>query len=778
MNRITMLDKNSRRLISFVAMLICSGCASRDSPQNLSSSHFGAEQALTTQEQQSLVRLIDSELTQQFPHLRRHQGQVLLTRNDLQLIVSGPGPLASTPGFMPLWSKFYRQIGKTWQAQTWLSLPELSIRTADGTPLELIGQDIETANARTQLVATYRTREQQQAQARVTLRLRPESNVLEVRVQSSTPQALEWDLRLQRGTGEAHVIPLEQESLVGISMSLLPDLMSVISSAPLEDASDGIYHLVRTAKPSRTSRFFILFGPEAATYQARLVEQAMQCPRDEEAQTTACLDRTWQRVRPWTVQLPIRNTPAKGERKFMQSLYLHTKEGAFRALVPIWEGEQLRLVRTEKETLEALYPDSEGVLRHQAFDDEDKVVQLPALQRGVLSIELSPPGPAFIEVRDAVHRNGVSLSAWLQHRASDFLSPHAFLQKQWPAQIQLPAGDYRIQVFRGEARLCQQMVTIRPERKQQLRCQAEGPTWSHGPRLNLAIDAQSSAPEFYSAASIQKAIQLTPDDPSQDKGLTMLEATDPDLGLSLRAFPVTEAMRSKWQNFRGRHGAPSLQEFATFVRQQSQPPLLSLECPPPGFPLDENQWLALQLAPDVLEVFGCQQAELAPRFMAIAQLLQKKSPSPVRIAAAAPNRSYFTLYGGIPALTLYDRPPETGSEDFLVQSLKQGAFSAGLRTSLRLVPEGLQRQGVQSTLELNISSLDLLESPAILRIYDQTSLLGEQTLPKAKTQEQTLKVPVRLATDSKWLRLELVSRERGDAEAVALLLATTNFIAL
>ncbi|MFY7929108.1 MAG: hypothetical protein ACOVS5_09560, partial [Oligoflexus sp.] len=132
----------------------------------------------------------------------------------------------------------------------------------------------------------------------------------------------------------------------------------------------------------------------------------------------------------------------------------------------------------------------------------------------------------------------------------------------------------------------------------------------------------------------------------------------------------------------------------------------------------------------------------------------------------------------IPALTLYDRPPETGSEDFLVQSLKQGAFSAGLRTSLRLVPEGLQRQGVQSTLELNISSLDLLESPAILRIYDQTSLLGEQTLPKAKTQEQTLKVPVRLATDSKWLRLELVSRERGDAEAVALLLATTNFIAL
>lgn len=803
MKRKLALDKSLSRVLSLCFSLFSFACASQETLQSRVESSAPLELATETPPAKSYAQLITPQTTQRFQHLRKHQGQLLLARENLQLIFSGIPPISSHAAFSPLFAKAYRLTHKTWSAQPWLPIPELALRTPEGERLSLVGQDLENVQGHFRLVSIFRAA---RAEARVYLSFVAQGSALEVEIDSVNGKELLWDIRFGSGLGEEHPIPYEGDRLAGLTIALLPDVSSIVSSVALKAEREDA---ISTASPSARGGFYVLLDRQALGQQARLVERALSCyaplsapetQSESQADSLECLRAAWAPGPQWTVQLPAK-TPVRGEKRLMQALYVHTKEGSFRSVLPLFEGEQLKIAQPlaaadapgeppRIEALELLVPDREGVLQHRSLDPAETYLSLPALERGSLQIAVEPNEASFVEIRDAVHKDGVSLGAWLNVRASDLFSPHTLLQRSWPLQLQVPAGDYQIQVFNGTSVICQQRFTVRPERAQQVRCQAEGPNPKLSPRLSLSLDATQHSPELLDAARIQGTGRVERKMPSSaQKALwevPLIEATDPDLGLSLRAFPADEALRSEWATYkaqREREGASLLQDFTRFVRAQGKDLQIVLECPAAGFQIEEYEWLALTFEPDVLEVFGCLQAETAQNLLHVAERLQRKSSKAIKLAAAAPQRSLFPLYGEIPAIYLGQTP---ASPEQLAETLRKGLYSVGLKSEIELDPQTLNASS--RVLALKVRSYNLKKRQGLLRVLDQEGPLSEFPLPATSVTEWDLKVPLRLNARSRWLRIELLGlspTENGDIrtesegeERSTFLLASTNFLRL
>lgn len=809
MKRNTALGKSLSDVPSLCLSLFFCACVSQEIPQSRTETLSPVEATPEILPPKSYAQLITPQTSQRFQHLRKHQGQLLLARENLHLIFSGIPPISTRAAFTPLFAKAYRQAPKAWNTLPWLPIPELSLRTPEGERLPLVGQDVEAQEGHYRLVSLYRS---PRAEARVYLSFVPQTAALEVEIEASSGKALHWDLRFSHSLGEEHPIPYQQETLAGLSIALLPDVSSIVSSVPLKADRDEIYRSISTISPRTRSGFYLLLDRSSLSQQTRLVSRALRCFQKQGSDVDAnldCLRPAWNQGSYWTLQLPL--PPASGstssaasatlsakasprsDRRLMQSLYLHTKQGDFRSVLPIFEGEQVKIALPDSDSLtpasasepqqldenasasevELLVPDTEGVLQHRTLDPASPVVVLPPLARGQLQLFVEPNEPSFVEVRDAVHQDGVTLQAWLNVRAGDLFSPHTLLQRSWPLLMQVPAGDYQVQVFNGTSVICQQRLAVRPERVSQVRCQAEGPQPKLSPRLSLSLDAAQHSPELLEAARIQvssrvekKAQVPSPRSPLE---VPLIEATDPDLGLSMRAFPADEALRSEWNSVRTqREGVSPLQDFTRFVRAQRKDLQLVLECPAAGFQLEEYEWLALTFEPDILEVFGCLQPEMADKLLSIAQHLQQKSSKAIKLAAASPLRSLYPLYGEIPAIYLHQSQP--ASEEPW-EALREGLYSVGLKSEIEVDVKAVNHSSRQ--LSVKIRSYNLKKRPGLLRVFDQEGQLSEFPLPPTSLTEWDVKVPLRLTPRSRWLRVELLSRESSN-----FLLASTNFLSL
>jgi hypothetical protein len=755
-----------------IALLWPMSCATSDlipAQSDLSENHGAPLRDATSQ---AFAKLIDRELAASFPHLRPHQGQIVLGQNQLQVVASSVPPLSGGSIFYPVLSALYSRTGKTWQQQTWLPPLEISISTPSGEALALIGQDLETHSDSPRLISFFRAQNPAWGTARLDMEWLDGGPMIKVSLtQEGGAEGLRWKLRVPSGYGEEHTIPWDQDRVAGLTISFFPEVFTLLSQSPLTVKSDARQTLLTPAPSAALNSTFVLLpGREAALQQAALVAQLKQCTRECWKQPA--------RAEAWQIQLPLRRSLQKSDKRLFQSLFVHDDKGGFVSTLPIFEGEQLKWNLPLDQNWEVLYPDTQGILQKLEFDKGTRSAKLPALTLGSVQIDLKPGRPGFVEIRDAVRKNSVTWARHLAHRPYELVNAHSFLQKNWPLQAQLPGGDYQLQIRDGMQRLCVQRFTVLPGRHQVITCSGEDPKPELSLRAHLSLDSGTSE-EMLQAAQFQAIGHLVRPGREASHGVSeipMLMAEDPNLGLSLRAFPADESMRKNWLAVKPKDQAALLPAFAKFAQAQEPPLQLVLECPDSGFQFEDYRWLALTIEPDFMEVLGCQQPDLVEPLLQVAHKLQQKTTHPVKFAAATPFRGFDQDSDFIPALYV----PEPAN---LIAALRSGNYSLGLRSEIAVAGPlpSLGNEQTQ-TLQLQIRSYDLKDQPGLIRIYDQFGLLAEQKINAMRDPEQKLPIAVRLRPSSRFLRLELLGQGtpagQEDGLTQPFLLATSNFLSL
>lgn len=759
--------------IFFIAFLWPMACTSSDGTvahPEVAENHV---ESLSTSTPQAFAKLIDRELAASHPHLRPHQGQIVLGHDQLQVVASSVPPLSGGSIFYPLVSGIYKATGKTWQQQTWQPQLEINISTTTGETLGMIGQDIEHVHQRPHLISYFRSSNAALGQVRLDMEWLADSPLVKVSItQQGGTSPLRWKLRLASGFGEEHAIPLNQDHFAGVTVSLFPEVFTVLSQTPLSMETDQHYTVLNAQPtPVLNSSFVLLVGRQAVLQQAALVSQLKQCRAD-------CL-RLPARSETFQVQLPWRKPMQRHDKRLFQSLFVHDAQGGFVSTLPILEGEQLKWNLPPDQNWEVLYPDNQGVLQKLVFDRDTRSAQLPPLALGTVQIHLKPGRPGFVEIRDGVRKSSVAWAKQLAYRSTDVLNAHSFLQKTWPLNAQLPAGDYQLQILDGTQRLCVQRFTILPGRHQVLSCTSDDPRLELSLRANLSLDTGTSD-EMLQAANFQAIGRLLrggKDDESSAHEIPMLMAEDQNLGLSLRAFPADETMRKNWVSVKPKDYAALLPAFAKFAHGQNPPLQLVLECPNAGFQFEDYRWLALTIQPDMIEVLGCQQTDLVNAFLQVAHELQQKSTHAIKFAAAAPFLVRGLETDFIPAIYI----PES---DNVISALRNGEYSLGLRSEITLPGPLPQVNDLGAQLvTIQIRSYDLKDQNGLIRVHDQNGLLAEQAVAPSRDFEQSLRIPLRLRPTSRFLRFELVSQGlriegKKDGLTQPFLLATSNFLRL
>lgn len=768
----------------FTAVWVAAACTSADGPSLRLEGSDAVPGASSPAAPQAFAKLIDREMAASQPHLRAHQGQIALGQNQLELITSSVPPLTGGSVFYPLFTRIYKASGKTWQQQTWQPQLEIAVSTSTGEFLPMIGQDIEHQNNQPHLMIYFRGSDPAQGQMRLDMEWMGESPLVKATLtQQGGSSPLRWQLRLGAGWGAEHLIPFDQDHFAGLTISLFPDVFSILSQTPLEIKNDKQKTLLSAALPNSSGRssFLMLFGRNAALQQPALVDQMKQCAKKNEAD---CLRLANRISETWQVQLPIRQPMPRSEKRLFQSLFVHDAKGGFVSTLPIYEGEQLKWNLPTDPNWEVLYPDTQGILKKLSFDPDTRTATLPPLALGSLQVDLKPGRPGFVEIRDAIRRDGISWAPLLAHRPADVLTAHSFLQKSWPFAAHLPAGDYQLQIMDGMERICSQTFTILPGRNQTISCAGDAEAPELSLRANLSVDASSASDELLEASHFQaigRLVRSGKDDDASPNEIPMIMVEDLNLGLSLRAFPADETLRKAWLAVKPKDNEALLPAFARFARDRDSPLQVVLECPDADFQLEEYRWLALTIQPDIIEVFGCQQSDLVDELLQVAHKLQQKSPKAIKLAAAAPFPARMPGMEFIPAIYV---PIAAQNPVSLVTALRNGDYSLGLRSEIA-VPGPLPTIGDLNPqpLTVRIRSYDLNERSALIRIYDQNELLIEQAMAPSRDHEQTLRINLRLRPGSRFLRVELLSQGRtADAHQEALtqpfLLATSNFLGL
>ncbi len=749
--------------------MACTSSDNLPAQSELTENHVSPARDATSQ---AFAKLIDRELAASHPHLRAHQGQIVLGQNQLQVVASSVPPLSGGSIFYPVLRAVYKATGKTWQQQTWLPPLEINISTAGGETLPLIGQDLETPGGVPHLISYFRASNSELGQVRLDMEWLEGSPLLKFSLtQVGGSETLRWKLRMASGYGEEHLIPADQDRAAGLTISLFPEVFTILSQTPFAVKSDARHTTLAAAPaPTLNSSFVLLLGREEALQQAYLVAQLQQCKSD-----------CWKlptRAETWHILLPTRRPLPRADKRLFQSLFVHDAKGGFVSTLLIFEGEPLKWQLPLEKNWEVLYPDEQGILQKLAFDEDTHSAQLPALALGSVQVELKPGRPGFVEIRDAVRRSSVAWARHLAPRPNDLVNAHTFLQKYWPLQAQLPAGDYQLQIRDGMQQLCVQSFTILPGRHQTIRCNADDPRPELSLRAHLSLDGNTSD-EMLKAAQIQavgRLVRAGKDDGFAPHEIPMLMAEDPNLGLSLRAFPADETLRKKWLAVKPKDHDALLPAFAKFAQDQDPPLQVLLDCPTAGFQFEDYRWLALTIEPDVMEVLGCQQPDLVEKLLQVAHKLQQKSGHSIKFAAAAPFRGSDADSDFLPAL--YIQQP-----DNLISALRNGDYSLGLRSEIA-VSGPLPTAGDLNpqNLTVQIRSYDLKDQAGLIRVYDQYGLLAEQTLSATREREHKLPFSLRLRPGSRYLRLELLGQGSPDGKKEGLtqpfLLATSNFLSL
>ncbi|MBC7660859.1 MAG: hypothetical protein H7249_14270 [Chitinophagaceae bacterium] len=709
--------------------------------------------------------LVKDGEAKKWPHLTRHIGQLLLANSDTQVLLPAAPPLSTGQTFFALTSKVYQRHDKEWLEIPWLPTLEIHLAAKNGEPLQLIGQDIVGDKGEVSIHAFFRAAAMGAADARLIITLMPDQSRVDVKVIGSNGN-VPWGLRIGRGVAEDFPIPIKRDQVAGLTSSLLPHAVSIIGNMPFSAKQDDRFTYLEAAPLG--SGFKMLLARDSLMKQADLLQSLLPCYSTSEKSPAGLCSPGKLPTHTFKLTAP---PPKPGEDRQWQNIFLYTNKGSFRSLIPIREGETLELPLSSKH-MEVLYADSEGVLQKKEIP-ETGGLWLPSLKKAWLHVAMSDSTARYVELRNAGQTKGKSLDAWTNDKI--LLSPNTLLQTTWPLDMSLPSGDYHIRIYDGYQIACDQRFALLAGRKTALECPKVKNDPRFSARASISVD-RAAIPDSLIVASGLRV--LTSSEKSAHTSLVevpTLAVYDSVLGLSMRAFPATDALEKTWTTaVTDRPERATLHHFSEFVRGHDKDIKLVLDCPPPGFQIAEYKWIVQNIRPDVLEVFGCQQPELSDELLRVANALQSQQDKPVRLAAASFSGS---LTGSrVPALYLPRFKKESKIDTKMaIDDLKEGRYTLGFRTELVVPPVRMN----DAQVKILVRSTDLNHQDVIVRVYDQDEKLNEEHFTLGEGVETDLNVSLRLKRASRFLRIELLGRDKIGSEAGPLFtLATSNFFGL
>lgn len=724
----------------------------------------------------AVTRLVKAEEAREWPHLKRHVGQLLLTSKNLQVLIPPAPPLVSEQQYFPLISKVYRLVDKEWVALPYFPNLEINMQNAKGEALQLIGQDINPESDA--ITFFFRRAKSGSEDARLLVNLLSNQGRVDVKVSSRDP-LVHYNLRLSKGIAEDHTIPLTPKTIAGITTALLPEAFSVIGYKPFYYSPSDTAHIL-IAEPKNPG-FSILLNREALLFQPDLLHSLTACYAASEKSPTVC--DSVQNPKSGKVKTTWRLEAAKlkkGEQAIWQSAMIYNKQGSFRALIPIREGESLDvpLSFNANTKWEMLTSDAQDMLQKSELPQKQvPVLSLPKINKGTLIIKSKKDSARYIEVKNSIQKNGKSLLAWVSDQQNYVLSPNVLLQSKWPFKLPLPAGDYTVKIYDGFRILCEQRITILKGKRFTIDCNEPPMVPAFSIRASISVDKSTIAAPLIKASGITV---ITSSDKAKSRSITqipVIAAYDSQLGLSIRAFPSTIELQDGWNGMiKSSPDRSTLSFFADYVRNHSKGATLVLDCPSPGFQIQEYQWIAQHIKPDVLEVFGCQDPSTERQLLETAQKLQAQVNTPVRLAAASFSDSFYgtrvpAIY--IPRYKHFSVVHKTSSVDpkLILKDLQSGEYTLGFRTEMSVPRAAFEDRALSLTLKTS----DPVPRKVIVRIHDQESRLSEiETLQEGKT--ATITVPLSLREGSKFLRVEVLGRDT--LEDAYITLATSNYFRL
>ncbi|MES2745353.1 MAG: hypothetical protein V4655_07990, partial [Bdellovibrionota bacterium] len=755
--------------------LAISSCSSSGSK---SSDPSGGIKPKTALSDLSSTRLVRYDEAKRWPHLQRHIGQLLLMNQTTQIILASAPPLANTQSHFLLISRVYRLQGQEWQALKSLPSIEIHLESKASEPLQLIGQDITDEQGQEAVVAFFRQNKSGSEDARLILSIAKDQAKMNVKIENADPE-LRFSVRIGKGLNEDHLIPLTSKTVAGLSNSLLPEAMAVVGFRPFTaQATDSANELF--ADP-QSPGFALLLGRDALLNQAELLNTLNPCYLTPSETAENCLKLAMTPRDPkallWKLEAPRLK---KNEQAIWQSAMIYTKQGSFRSLIPIKEGEtlELPLAFASSAKWEILTADDQGILQKNAIPSKQSpVIKLPKISKGSLLVRTDRPQPRFVEIKSAMQKHGKSLLAWVSPSEFTLVSPHTLLQTKWPLSLTFPSGDYSLKIYDGFRILCEQQFTLLKGRKNIMECNEPPLVPAFSTRASISYDKRNVIDSWRLASSISLMTSSDLKSPNKDYEIPMLAAYDQELGLWVRAFPSTPELEKAWTALiKTSPEKNNLNTFTEFVRGQTKDAQIVLDCPHSGFPIAEYQWIAQSIKADIIDIFGCGSPERAKDFFQMAAKLQKQKDQPLKFSAASFSDSRYGTR--VPAIYLsrYKHLAVTHKTvlidpKLVVDDLRSGRYTLGFRTEIGL-PSVKRSDKVVS---VKVRTSDSVPRKIIVRIHDETDRLNELEVTQEK-RESTFDIPLVLRPGSRFLRIEVLGRDMPEDPLFTL--ATSNYFRL
>ncbi len=757
-----------------------------------------------------------------FPHLSPYEGHVLLSAPKLQAVLAGVPPEPVSEEWQPAVVALIERRGETWRSLGAAGRIEISAKTPGGGSYRSSGVNVGIDRAKNLALATYvftGTSPDAPRQA-VSFRLDAATGRLailpDVFAAASSTRAALWRLRF-RSVGAQNLIPPEVMlgTLHGVPYLFryrAAEIVAVVGFRPF-DAEEQLGQLTLTPESGGP-------GPAAEGWQILVGREAASQALAAAANVKACMYK--KNTANCEADIPasaiLKLSLAAGDaggQEVAQPVFVYDHTGRSIFYTALFAGDVLKAPLPKADGYRLADTRSGRVLRDipqlSLAAGGERAIDLPARIAGGVRLD---PGedhaPAIVTINRLDQPKGLPVTtqaAALQPRAVR-LSDNSFLVREWPVELPLLSGAYVVELARGgDGVFCNARVRVVEAETRGHQCPARTyDTAIPNAAAYLAADLAAVLPPrspavsklYQQALGVQVLIPAEgagtarafgpPAESPTTEGLAALEIVDEGTGLTLRYFPSTPDLETRWLEQKKKAGGGALAAFAKLARSRDlEAGILELGCPVTGVTLTEYEQIARRLQVDAVRLFGCAPGIEQSELLAAAGRMQRKRKQPLVVTSVSALAHAGTgLY--FPRILFPTKAGLDGSNpQALASELRAGrsVLSAGAaRRVVELRPKPPQRGDWELVVEV-ANSPEV--RPRHLFIYTETGQIKKELIPDPTAEGgalRTVTVNFSAPQDAQWFRVEARGSSRRSSTSqlfdknYGVVLATTGFAPL
>lgn len=750
-----------------------------------------------------------------FPHLAAHVGQMVLGDDRFQVILAGLAPEPGMSPWQPAILEMFERVAGGWKPLTPTGPIDLYLirqfRKTQNPFYYMVGFDSQVSDGEASLIFRLATGRSEDPPLTLSYSLRRGQSYVRLRLEADKKLAvneareLRWRLRLRPRRGSSLITnePTRIHHPRALTRYYGPESVSLVSHshATITEDQEDINFTPLSPKDGAWGGVVDLFiGREGAENFPHYFISLNRCRKSSQTELldTRSQESCINQERGRRLTLAATTEPAALKR-IPRSVYLLGADGLRYAYVPLLPEAESSVLISPRLPLRIAETTAQGI----------REIPLPKMKAGKagLLITMTPRATAVLRLTMA---NSESLMpALLEIRSEDpdinwtpylaendqqlGVSPHGILVRSWPIQVTLPPGRYKVSLFRGDVgRFCGSEEILLAGTQNELTCAPpNAATHRSIPSVVWADLGQASGGrDIQDFQGLLGADVFTIDGPTFSQMpvaeinahlilIPTLEVRDPNLGVALRAFGVTEGLIKEWNEYNIVGKTEPLLRFAQFMKSRGGGRFIELTCPDPAMSVEDYRRLVFKLDPHALQIFGCGSPSQQRRYLLMMAMIHQGRKQPVHITTAPVARGEFFRYSYLPQIALDHAGLGEGhrSVEGVLHSLRDGRFAVAAGLAMTVKPSAGQTSliapdGGSLRLRVGLRGRPGVRPHKIL-VFSETSLLFARTLPAMKKDGKlnvALAIP-RKNPEFQWLRVEI-----RDAKEVVL--ATTNFLPL